>query len=284
MGDIRMTARERSAATPVSVVIPCFRCSLTIGRAVSSILQQTRPPREVILVDDASGDGTLDVLRSLEMQAPHLIRVMEMPVNGGAAAARNAGWEQGTQEFVAFLDADDAWTPAKLERQLALMMSEPDVVLSGHAIGSEPRGGDEGFTAIPNFTEVSKAAILIGNRFSTSSVVIRRDIPYRFDGGKRRSEDYHLWARLVLSGARAVALPETLGYRFKSVYGEAGLSADLWRMEKAEIDTYRKLHSERLVSTGFLPILVLWSAAKFVGRMGVCSWQNIRQQRRATSS
>ena len=278
-----MTAQERSDGAPVSVVIPCFRCGLTIGRAVSSILQQTKPPREVILVDDASGDGTLEALHCIEMQAPHLVRVLEMPANGGAAAARNAGWGQATQEFVAFLDADDSWTPDKLERQLALMMKEPDVVLTGHAIASKPCKGDEHLTAFQDFTEVSKAAILLGNRFSTSAVIVRRDVPYRFDVGKRRSEDYHLWARLVLSGRRAVVMPEMLGYRFKSVYGEAGLSADLWRMEKAEIDTYHKLCRERFVSPGLLPVLVLWSAAKFVGRIGVCTWQNIRQQRRATS-
>ena len=272
-----MRMQERSEWLPVSVVIPCFRCGLTIQRAVSSVQQQTKQPREVILVDDASEDNTLAVLRRLEQEAPHLIRVVEMTVNSGAASARNAGWEQATQDFIAFLDADDAWTPTKLERQMAVMTTQSDIMLSGHAVLSGPPA-EQGLRPQQNFKEVSKAAILLGNRFATSSVILRRELPLRFDEGKPRSEDYHLWARIVLMGFRAVIMPDCLGYRFKSVFGEAGLSADLWRMEQAEVDTYLRLHKERLISRASLPLLVLWSAAKFVRRVGVSSWRNRRRQ------
>ena len=79
---------------PVSVVIPCWRCSDTVGRAVASVAAQTLRPKEVILVDDGSGDETYSVLCDLaDAYEPHWIKVLALEQNGGAGWARNAGWE-----------------------------------------------------------------------------------------------------------------------------------------------------------------------------------------------
>src|SRR5215510_16423618 len=98
----------------VSVIIPTFNRQ-TIGRALSSVLRQSRKDLEVIIVDDASTDNSLDqVCRSDDRR----IKIIAHRVNRGAAAARNTGIRAARGNYIAFLDSDDLWAPNKLERQL----------------------------------------------------------------------------------------------------------------------------------------------------------------------
>ena len=83
----------------ISVVIPLYNKQLEIGAAVRSVLAQTRPPQEIIVVDDGSTDG------GAESGSP-LVRLV---VNAGVCAARNRGIAESTGEYIALLDADDAW-------------------------------------------------------------------------------------------------------------------------------------------------------------------------------
>jgi glycosyltransferase involved in cell wall biosynthesis len=94
----------------IASVIPAFNREATIGRAIESALAQTRPPFEVIVVDDGSRDGTRAVVEAFGSR----VRCLSQP-NAGGAAARNAGARAATAEWVAFLDSDDYWTPGHLE-------------------------------------------------------------------------------------------------------------------------------------------------------------------------
>ncbi|MBC7511115.1 MAG: glycosyltransferase family 2 protein, partial [Ferruginibacter sp.] len=118
---------------PVSVVIPCYRCTSTIRRAILSIAGQTRRPAEIILVDDASPDETLRVLYEIEREYSGWIKVISSKMNLGPAAARNIGWNLASQPFIAFLDSDDAWHPKKIEIQYYYMHKHPRISLSGHS-------------------------------------------------------------------------------------------------------------------------------------------------------
>ena len=113
----------------VSIVIPAYNAARTLVATVESALAQTVQDFEIIVVDDGSGDMTLDVARSI---ADPRVRVLSQ-ANGGAAAARNTGVTAATGEYVALLDADDLWLPHKLERQLAMLKLTPgvDAVQSG---------------------------------------------------------------------------------------------------------------------------------------------------------
>ena len=77
---------------PVTVVVPCYRCANTIERAIASVAAQTLRPNELLLVEDASGDGTLEVLLALQRRYEEWIRVIPLELNAGAAFDRNAGW------------------------------------------------------------------------------------------------------------------------------------------------------------------------------------------------
>ena len=254
---------------PVSVIVPCFRCSSTIARALDSVLAQSLRPAEIILVDDGSDDGTLACLEALAAAHPgECIRIVALHDNHGAASARNAGWEIASQQFVAFLDADDTWHPHKLELQHGYMAEHPEVTLSGHgyeiiSTASTLEDRSRELKAQP----VSKFALLLSNRLVTPSVMLKRDVPYRFRAGRRHVDDHLLWLQLLCGGLRLVRFSAPLAYVYKPMYGASGLSANMWKMEKAELENYRILHRDGCISAPTMIGLWVYSISKFVRRL-----------------
>lgn len=248
---------------PVSVVIPCFRCAGTVRRAVLSVVAQTEPPLELILVDDASDDGTPALLEALKRELNlDWMRVIALRENGGAAAARNVGWDAARGEFVAFLDGDDSWLPRKLERQVAFMRAHPQFAVTGHRAQYEGRRAHDG----NGYREIGRGAVLLKNPMVTPSLMVRRDIALRFDGSSRYMEDHRFLQEAVFSGLRVARLEEVLAVVSKPAFGAGGLSARLWPMEQGELDNYRKLRSSGRI--GALPhaLLAAYSLAKFCRR------------------
>ncbi|MCS6910324.1 MAG: glycosyltransferase [Anaerolineae bacterium] len=119
-----IAARAPSEPRPerVSVIIPVRNQERYLGEAIASALAQTRPPDEIIVVDDGSTDGTSDVAR----QYADRIRYVYQPPHG-APAARNRGLALATGDAIAFLDADDIWLPTKLEAQLTALEAQPEI-------------------------------------------------------------------------------------------------------------------------------------------------------------
>jgi glycosyltransferase involved in cell wall biosynthesis len=263
--------------TPVSVVIPCYCCSETIERAVSSVINQTQMPVEIWLVDDASPDDgrTLNKLYELKMRYADTVQieVIALPINGGPSVARNTGWDAATQPYITFLDADDAWHTQKLEIQYEWMKEHPEIALTGHKClwlkedsfpqSSEPLPKVEEFQV----RRITKLSLLFSNRFSTPSVMLKNELPFRFEPQKRYSEDYLLWLQIALSGYQGVFLDLPLAYLYKAPYGEEGLSSNLWNMEKGELDTYHRVHKEGYINLFAWLFLVLFSLAKFCRRV-----------------
>lgn len=251
----------------VSVVIPCYRCSDTLGRALASVAAQSLLPAEVILVDDASGDETEQVMDSLVAEySQGWVKTVHLPVNGGPSAARNAGWERSTCSYVAFLDADDTWHPDKIRTQFGYMQTHPLIELTGHgwslSVGKETvsAGGYEAKPILP-------ARLLFSNRLQIGTVMLRREIPVRFDTELRYSEDYLFCLRVLYRGYRGMFINRPLLFKHKAPYGEGGLSAHLWLMELGELETYRRLWKEEHVPGLLVSPLVLWSFVRFVRRI-----------------
>jgi succinoglycan biosynthesis protein ExoO len=117
----RLRSRHGSVTTPqgglmdFSVIIPAYNVSSTIGRAIRSAAAQTLPPFEILVIDDCSTDHTVEVVKALGREIPSL-RLLSTPANGGPSAARNAGLREAKADWIALLDADDAWKPGRLER------------------------------------------------------------------------------------------------------------------------------------------------------------------------
>lgn len=104
----------------ISVVIPTYNCQRYILRSIKSVLNQTHPADEVIVVDDGSTDDTAEAIKSFGDQVRYLYQE-----NAGASTARNTGIEAATGDWIAFLDADDEWLPVKLEAQLNHLKKHP---------------------------------------------------------------------------------------------------------------------------------------------------------------
>jgi glycosyltransferase involved in cell wall biosynthesis len=115
------------STSSVSVVIPAHNAEKYLGAAIESVRAQTLAPHEIIVVDDGSTDGTARIAQSFAD-----VKTI-FQENSGAAAARNNGAQNARGEFLAFLDADDLWTPQKLEWQIAALQSEHCDMVFGQA-------------------------------------------------------------------------------------------------------------------------------------------------------
>lgn len=107
-------------------MIPAFNVEPWVGNAIESALQQSCPPKEVIVVDDGSSDGTANVVRRYVSDFPDTVR-LDQQANQGASAARNRGLEQATGQYLQFLDADDWLHHRKFEKQVAILDAYTDV-------------------------------------------------------------------------------------------------------------------------------------------------------------
>jgi glycosyltransferase involved in cell wall biosynthesis len=114
--------RGSTRVAPVTVVIPAYQRESIIGATVRSVLEQTLPVAEVLVVDDGSTDGTAEVAEALG------VTVLRQQ-NQGVSVARNAGIRAATREWVALLDSDDLWEPEKMEAQWEALQLRPDVGL-----------------------------------------------------------------------------------------------------------------------------------------------------------
>src|SRR5262249_17267514 len=109
----------------VSCIVPVFNGERYLGETLDSILAQTYRPREIIVVDDGSTDGTAAVVAAYGKRVTSVWQA-----NAGEMAARNRGLTRARGEFIAFLDADDLWHPEKLARQIARFQERPEIDLS----------------------------------------------------------------------------------------------------------------------------------------------------------
>jgi glycosyltransferase involved in cell wall biosynthesis len=125
---------DAGSAATISVVIAVYNGEALIGDAIASVLGQTLPPTEVIVVDDGSSDGTAAVVGGIAAAQPS-VRCLRLDPNQGQAAALNRGVADAGGAYLAFLDADDVWRPDKLARQAGLLDARPELdVVYGMAV------------------------------------------------------------------------------------------------------------------------------------------------------
>ena len=134
------------APTPtLSVVMTSFNGGRHIRQQLASIAAQTRPPQELLVCDDGSTDGTLDIVADFQGSAPFPVWIQRNPVRRGYADNFLQGCSLTAGSLIAFCDQDDVWQPAKIERCVAAFASDPGVVLAIHSAevvdaGLQPRG------------------------------------------------------------------------------------------------------------------------------------------------
>ena len=233
---------------------------------------QSALPAEVLLIDDASKDGTLALLHELSKRHGSIVRVISMPVNVGPGLARNAGWAIATQPWLAFLDADDLWHPQKLELQWSWLQTHPEVSLCGHSTQLMREGVYGPAPHTFSATRLTLTHMLISNRLPTRSVMLRKDIVMRF-ADKRVTEDYLLWLEAIANGYIAYRLDVCLAFSIRPDFSPGGYSGQLWAHEKRELAALDCLASKVRLRPGLVLLASIWSIIKFMRRYARTLWK-----------
>jgi glycosyltransferase involved in cell wall biosynthesis len=198
----------------VSIVTPAYNSAAFIGETVESVLRQTWPAFELLIVDDGSTDHTLDVVRAAA-GGDARVRSFNSP-HAGPAVARNVGLQHANGEFFALLDSDDVWDPRYLSEQLALLRRQPEIsIVSANVVS---RGGPlDGtpFWPITSGTHELRTHEPIAQENAVSVfAVFRRAVVERvggFDPTFTGNEDYEFWLRAMNAGFRVLQNREVLG-------------------------------------------------------------------------
>jgi glycosyltransferase involved in cell wall biosynthesis len=196
----------------ITTVIPVRNRIKFIARALGSVAAQTSPSTEIIVVDDASTDGTCDFIAELAKKTPNL-KLIPLEKNVGAAEARNIGVRHATGDLIAFLDSDDAWYPEKLEKQVTEFQSNDGVVAV--FCGSRVVYSDRSFCHMPA-ADITLTDLFYSNALSTTSSALISKKAFvevgGFDGSLPSCQDWDLFIRLAEIGKIRVVQEELIEF------------------------------------------------------------------------
>lgn len=280
----------------VSAVIPLFNKRRTIARAIESVLAQTQPPREIVVVDDGSSDGSIDVVEPFKSRGVRVVR----QANAGPGAARNRGVSESVGAYVAFLDADDEWRPGHIETGLRLIAeSSATAYVCGY---DAPDSGGlrpniiathrlAGMHSIEDGTDGQHLKTMI-DALHSSCVIVSRSHFEQLGGFFDRykclyGEDSWFYARLLADGGICYdAAPDVVFHVEDSALGfavtkrEAARPLSLYGNEIARrytgrarrafellVDEYRRLDIEALVFAG--AFREAWRLRRIDGQLGM---------------
>ena len=195
----------------ISIIIPAYNCEKYIKKTLESILNQTYPYFEVIIINDHSSDGTELLLEELST-IDDRIKVFKNDENLGSASTRNKGVELASYEWIALIDADDCWEREKLEKQVELIQNNPDVrfVFTGSAFMDSNGNRLSSVLSVPEMVDFKK--VLGQNIISCSSVLVWKNllIKHPMPNGKQIHEDYATWLMILETGITAYGINEPL--------------------------------------------------------------------------
>lgn len=233
----------------ISVIIPAYNSARTIAATLATVCGQTFGDYEVLITDDGSSDGTLEICRQYAREHPEMqISIASIP-HSGVAAARNHSLARASGDYVSFLDSDDRWTPEKLERVTDLISrnSGADVIYHDVVVIAQD-GRRSHHPSGPPPSDPYLRLLLDSNFLSTSAVTVRRSrimIAGGFDCNPdfEICEDYELWLRLARSGARFAYIQATLGEIVKT---KGSLSSNVTRHMRNRLHVRRHCLREAL--------------------------------------
>jgi glycosyltransferase involved in cell wall biosynthesis len=190
----------------ISVVIPAYNIAAYINRAIDSVLRQSDPADEIIVVDDGSTDGTTERIKAYGPAVRHIYQT-----NAGLSAARNTGIEAARYEWIAFLDGDDEWLPDHLHEQRGLLVRNPHLGWStanylrclcdeNRQAADCARARARKLLAGHDYYESYAQAFVMGLHGHVDTTVVRRGILREagmFLVGLRRAEDMDMFLRIA---------------------------------------------------------------------------------------
>ncbi|WP_432051985.1 glycosyltransferase family 2 protein [Streptomyces xiamenensis] len=253
----------------VSVVMPVYNSAVTLGSSIRSVLTQSHEDLEILVTDDASSDGSMDMLMDFAGQDSRVLPEAA-PERGGAGRARNLAIERARGDYIAFLDSDDMWLRDKLERQLdfAATADTPLTFTSYFKVDAEYDGESTDFVPNGRVVEarehVDYRAMLVQDHIGALTAMYDRSVlGTRLMPEMPKRQDYALWLSIMRDGIEARALSEPLAlYRA----GRAGsLSSNKMSLVRYNWSLYRE--HERL------------SVPQSTRALAGAAWHSVRKSR-----
>lgn len=219
MSDPDLSERE---SFRVSVVIPTYNMADLVSRAIRSAHGQSYRPEEIIVVDDGSTDNIQEVVAGLGEEIPELRLIRQQ--NKGNAGAKNTGIREAAGNWVAFLDADDAWLPNRLQSQCQLLQQHPELnwMVGGYYVAVEQDGDHRPKESLRISDEVRRGGTGVydglslltgGTSVWVCTAAVRKSVLDEMDGFHeplRGSDDLDLWIRLSLAHPRVGFIAEAV--------------------------------------------------------------------------
>lgn len=255
----------------VSTIIPVYNGEDTIICALESVLAQSFPVYEIIVVNDGSVDGTKAVIEKF-IETTRIFNIVVHHVeNGGPSKARNIGIKYAEGDLIAFLDADDVWHSDKLYYQVKMLNCNRDLKLLSTSIGMLEKKPLNCSRKEQPVYFVTFNKLLFHNYFSTSGVVVYRDVFLAtggFEESQSHSEDYMVWLTIARNHKTGVLkLPLVYYGGGKSYFGGEGLSGNLYKMFSGEIQNYKRLYKNHYIGFTQFTIIVMYAYVKFLRRL-----------------
>lgn len=245
----------------VTAIIPAYNAERYIGKAISSVLQQTIECK-MIIINDASTDRTRDIVKEYQQRYPQIITFIDKDKNEGVCAARNQAVQIADTEYIAYLDADDWWSEEKIERQLRKIKdSLATICYSGRELMKDDGSTTGKIVHVPE--GVSYESLLQGNVIPCSSVVLKRDTAIKYPMvHDELHEDYIMWLSMLRDNYKAVGIDEPF---LKSRIGNDGKSRNKLKSAMMTYKVYRYLQIPVYKAIGYFVSYALNGIKKYRG-------------------
>ena len=265
---------SKTKSVLISIIIPVYNAASTIERCVQSVVSEAEictEDYEVILVDDGSIDSSAEICTRLVKENERIRLVSQQ--NAGPSVARNRGIELAHGALIALNDADDRWLPGKLKIQIEELQKNPGVDLVCAKYGTSLRAGKR--------TVITYRKEVFHNFFSPQTSVFRaKALVGGFPENQRHSEDMRFLLDFMRTGT-CLYMPflATVPVSGKRVWGDSGLSAHLWKMERGELGNIVYAWQLGKIHFVIMVLACLWSLAKFFRRAIVSAIIRIKNAR-----
>ena len=256
-----MTSRDFGL---VSVIMAAYNAEKTIEQSINSVLNQTYPAVELLVVDDYSQDRTVKLVENI-MARDNRVRLIYNKENSGVSYTRKHGLEEAKGAWIAILDSDDICAPEKLEKQIILQKKmNADLLFTGSAFMDSDGQPIDWYLHAPS--EVTYRHLLKQNVLSNSSSLVRKELYEKYYAvGDGMHEDFAVWLGILKEGKKAYGVDEPLlTYRI----AKSSKSGNKIKAAKMNWNTYRYI--------GLNPLSAFYYECWYVVK-GLMKYKNLKQ-------
>ena len=246
-----------------SIIIPVFNSSESIVNSLESVKAQVYQPIEVIIVDDASTDNSLELINNFcSHDSKFKWVIVPLKFNCGVSYCRNIGLKKSTGDYIAFLDSDDVWHENKL-KLISVLIDEYKPTLLGHNYSDRDFKITDPFYDSNKLVKISIFKLLFRNIFQTSCVAIQNNNNFFFNEGMSFCEDYDLFLNITYLKENTFYYDETLTKLGRPQLTKGGLSEKKIKMRFGEIKAVSNiLKLKRLLF--LIPFYFIFSWIKYL--------------------